>query len=248
MFFWFRTKQITVDCFTASKTAYNLYPIKPAIKFIPDWWRSMPNKHITKEFNPALAGVEVPIPTLKNCPGVIDLYKKGFIVPLWADLVVKNTPDKVLVDFVDNSGLPTEHPRYQYDPAFQDYNHFKINSPWCVVERTGVEWIELPCTWNLLPLKATFHVLHGVLKFNIQHDTNINIFVAKANNDLVHLKGGVPVAHWVPLSDRNIKLKLHQLGEQEFYDRFKFSRSRTRTIGSYREMVAKFGSCPFRWR
>lgn len=244
MFFWLKPSTITVDCFTFHPVAFRMYPIQRAIKFIPTWWKKMPLHHIAGNDD---QDFQIPAPTLKTCPGLFDLYKDGFVVPLWSDMILKNTESETLVDFADHTRNYIErHPRYQFDPAFENYNHIKINVPWCVVEKSGINWLEFACTWNLLPEGAKFHVTPGRLDFKLQHSTNVNCFLTKDDNKLVQLKAGTPLVHWIPLSEKKVKVKTHYISDSEYMEKIKLTITRNSHINSYRKVHAVLGTCPFK--
>ena len=82
--FFFRKKKVVIDAFTHMRTAYEYFPIDYAIKFVPEWWKSLP-KEYTKTTN---LGLNLNISTLKRCNGFLDLYARGFVLPMWSDLVM----------------------------------------------------------------------------------------------------------------------------------------------------------------
>jgi hypothetical protein len=244
MFFFFKRSIITVDAFTNNAAAYHLYPITSSIKMIPDWWKSMQYKSLQP--SSVIQDLDLPTSTLKNCPGIIDLYRLGICLPLWGDLVLNNTDDRIFGAVLN--GPPSDmHPRYQYDPGFKEFNHIKLSSPWNLVERSGIKWLELPTLWNTLPQASDLHVLLGSLSFNLTHSTNVNIFMKKTQPQVLHLKAGTPITQLVPLSEKKVSLKLHQLTDIEFYEKFKLSTSQPSLTNIYRKRVRLMGNrCPFK--
>ena len=95
--FFHRTPTIHVDCFTSNNDAYKFTPVVPSVQSKPSWFNSIvrPGKTNTKfqqyvinenggiEFNNNFNNR-----TLRSCYGFLELYKKGFIVENWCDLVL----------------------------------------------------------------------------------------------------------------------------------------------------------------
>ena len=84
MFFFFKRKKIVVDCFTDNYSINELFPIQTANNFYPDWWKNLPKTYDAMN----KWGLRVSQSTMKKCPAIIDLYKTGFIMPLWSDLQI----------------------------------------------------------------------------------------------------------------------------------------------------------------
>ena len=56
-------KKITLECFTSNAGIHELFPISPAKKFIPEWFKSIPSTlRQPNEF-----GVDIDVSTLKRC-------------------------------------------------------------------------------------------------------------------------------------------------------------------------------------
>jgi hypothetical protein len=55
---------------------------KPAIKFIPSWWKQMKNIPSYHHIDEAEAG------NVKNCPSFMDYFSSGYILPMWTDTIL----------------------------------------------------------------------------------------------------------------------------------------------------------------
>ena len=81
MFSNWKSKKPTVT-FAASKTLVDALPHpRPAAKFMPKWLQAM-EKNGDKS-------VHASKPTIKSCLPVIEAVSNGYIIPLWADLIIK---------------------------------------------------------------------------------------------------------------------------------------------------------------
>ena len=78
MMFFFKKKNIVVDCFTTSVTAYKYHPIKKASEFLPEWWKKVPAYNNVS--SPYSNNMMVERTSIKKCTGFTSLYKNGFIL------------------------------------------------------------------------------------------------------------------------------------------------------------------------
>lgn len=243
MIFFFRKKKVVIDAFTHMRTAYEYFPIDYAIKFVPEWWKSLP-KEYTKTTN---LGLNLDISTLKRCNGFLDLYARGFVLPMWSDLVM-NTQETGGYQFQwanSNSADITTHSAQQYGMSVDEkFIHLKILSPWMVQEKTGVKFIWTSPTWSRL-FDDNLTILPGVVDYKYQHGTNINLFIEKKNSTY-KLMAGEAMSHVVPLSDHKIEIKTHLIGKDEFFKKdevFAFANKykRVKQITDGKEKKCPFG-------
>jgi hypothetical protein len=211
--FFFKKKTIVVDTFTYIGSAYELFRIELAKKSIPEWWKKLPTAIETAN----AYGLSVDRSTMKSCPGITELYKNGIVIPLWSDLILEtNSNNEIRYQWAhDQSADIAFHAPVQHGNSFNNHIHFKIQSPWLIKETSGVNWTWLEPTWNILYEHSNIRVLPGVLNFKYQRDTNINIFVPKERQRF-ELEAGLPLAHLIPLSDKQIEIKHHLISKDEF--------------------------------
>jgi hypothetical protein len=203
MLFIFKHKPIHLDCFTHNTMAYNYGEIAPAINYVPKWWKSLPVGN--KEFK-----------TMKGCAGFIDLYQKGFVVPLWSDLALTVHKDNLDWEFADRNTCITPHANIQAGQLFDDANciHIKIQSPWQFKCKEDIYWHFSQPIWNDLAGK-NYCVPSGVIEFKYQYSVNINVLVRK-NIGTFTIPHNHPMAHIIPLSERPLKIHNHLIGFEEF--------------------------------
>ena len=198
-----RPSKIHLDCFTYQQEIVDLFPIAPAIKFLPEWYRKLST---TVEYKGPQRG------TMKTCPGVADLFRKGFIIPAHREFyaeVVNGTPRVVPDSEAEN------HEPSQWGSALKDYGHMKIISPWRIREKTGVQFIWTQPFWQ--NDTAKYSVPTGIVEYKYQHTTNINVLAPKKlypNN--FSINAGEPLAHVMPLSDKKIVLHHHVVDGMEW--------------------------------
>jgi hypothetical protein len=93
MLFIFKKKKIVLDCFTADPLVHKYYPVSKVSNFKPKWYTDIPFECKSTDM-----GEDDPriLPTLRTCPGVVDLLNKG-IVELFGEFMA------VLFLFIDNN-------------------------------------------------------------------------------------------------------------------------------------------------
>lgn len=217
MIFNFKKSKITVDCFTYDETVYQLHKIRSAKLYYPELIKNMPNDLVINDPN---TGVEIPLPTIKRCTGINELYKHGAIIPFWLDYVC--TPANALagksrLGVTDDKKMPTiaEHPPKQFEGLFNDYVHIKFGGVWNIVEKTGVKFLWNPATYNLNNHIHNFIVPPAVTFYDWQCQTNLNMFVRKDSPNFT-LTAGTPIVHIIPLTEKEVEYKCHQVTYEEW--------------------------------
>jgi hypothetical protein len=242
MFFFTRKKRLVVDCFTYNKAAYEVFKIDYAKKFIPDWWKKLPVA-LPRENHPT----DMTQTTMKGCPGFIDYYRTGIIIPLWTDALIEVGPigsTFLRVAFADQTTDAKQHPEEQRGDFLPDkeYCQIKFDSPWLFKTKEQINWIMMKPFWNYKN-PTEFIAATGCLNFHYQHSTNINIFIPrKPQTNIINLTAGIPMAHIIPQTDRKIELRHHLLDKYQYEIkanqsyRFGFINSYNRFVGLKKQM------------
>jgi len=213
-------KKITLDCFTSNAGIYKLFPISPAKKYIPEWFKDIsPTLKKTNEF-----GIEHDVATLKRCDGLTKLYNNGWILPLWCDIIIETNADGEFryinahdgVDVLDNFGGSTieSHFGEQMGNMFSDYVHIKLLVPWFLREKTGVNFHYSGNTWGIKQYWDNLIIMPGILNFKDQHNAHINMFLKK--NKKITLEHNTPLIHCVPLATVKLEIKNYLATDQEY--------------------------------
>jgi hypothetical protein len=211
--FFNKRKKIVVDAFTYKAAVHDFFPIERATKFFPKWWTDLPKDYESIQYN-----IPVRYSTMKHCTGFIDLYKNSFILPMWSDLSIKTYEDGTY-NYVYSEGDPrpvVSHPKVEYGNAFDSYIHLKIESPWAIREKTGIQFYYGSPSWNQLDLLSKVHIVPGLLDFKYQDSTHVNMLVNRENS-IIEFKHGQPMAQIVPLSEHDFEIKTHLLSKQEYF-------------------------------
>jgi hypothetical protein len=242
--FFFKKKKVVVDCFTKFSPAYEYHPISRAIKTTPTWWDELPSKiDIVNSL-----GINLPSLTMKSCNGFVDLYRKSFIISMWSDLVIKTSSDGAWsYQYALDAGVAIQsHSRDQYGSEFDGYVHLKLTTPWCIKEKTGVQFYLADATWNRIKHINKWFTPPGVLDFKYHTTNNINMFVNKVDNQFM-INAGQPMMMATPLSEHNVEIKNHLIDASE-YDKMKVLSVPNTFIGSYnkhKKIIDSKPKCPF---
>jgi len=239
MFFFCKPKKVTIDCFVSNSQIFNRYKIDKAFKYAPKWWAKLSGStQYTNKNN-----IAITMPTLKKCNGIIDLYDKSFILPLWSDLILENVSTDTGINykyqFADSTSIITSHAKNQYPNSFENYIHGKIISPWRIKDSKGISFRVGPCNWSLLNITNNICILDGILQFKHQTNTHINFLYNYNAEPNILLEAGTPMLHFHPLSDKIVELKHHQLDFIEFEKMFKDETIALKFIGDYRDRQNK---------
>lgn len=209
---FFKTKPLHVECFTKSHNISELYPIKRAFHYVPDWWKRLDKSHYQTH---SITGKPYEFPTMKTCGGFVELYKNGLILPLWTDIDFFVNKENFSYHSPNHEFSIKTHNSVEHGNNFSDYHHAKILSPWLLRETTGVGFLWVPCTWSHLTAAPKVNVLPAAIDYKHQYTTHVNCFIDRTDGQF-RLEAGMPLVQIVPMSDRPVKLSTHILDEVEW--------------------------------
>jgi len=242
--FFFKKKTVVLDAFTNNISYYEHAKPQRAVNFYPQWWKGVANTIIEKTQN----GIEIERDSIKSCSGFIDFYKHGIVLPLWSDLVIETWKSGnyqyAYADF--NSPPIISHPSEQYGNLLNDLIHIKIETPWRFKEKTGIYFACIEPTWNYLDKDITMNILPGIVQYNINSSTAVNIFLPKDHQKLV-FKYNDPLYHFVPLTEHNVEIKTHLLDDKEFDKINQWSVHRFKFRKNYSLKKKMIKECPFKF-
>ncbi len=206
--FFFKRSKVVVDCFTNNALVDELVRISPANEFYPDWWKNTP-----KEFASGITTTS----TIKRCSGIIQNYQHGFILPMWSDLKIVTEPGRMHYNLGDCISTAVSHDAREWNNYVnpQEVGHMKLFSPWKLKSKSDTPFLFVQPYWNFKPFEG-ISIPSGVIDFKYQHSTNLNMFIRLQPNLNVTIKFGEPVAHLIPLTDKEVILKHHLVSDQEF--------------------------------
>lgn len=208
-----KRNKIVVDCFTYDRSAYELTPITHSYKAMPDWWKELENYGIGTSIKS-----NSDEKNMRKCYGFTELYKKSFKLECWTDINLKVLPNNEGYRYYIASNLiPEDHPRRQYGSLYENHYHMKLISPWRIHEKTGIKFVFNPATWELDKLRNVT-ILPGMVEFEMNLETNVNMFLKKPDKDAYEMtiNLGQPLVQIIPVTEKNVELKLHLIDLVEF--------------------------------
>lgn len=239
--FLFKKKPIVLDLFTYRQEIFDFAKPLEARHFYPEWWKSTP-KSLT------LPNELHPTPSIKTCNGFIDQFQRGFIVPMWSDLMIELAPEgepNARWKFADQTSEAVPHPEWQRGGFLPDTRHFhlKLVTPWLGFCKEAVDFQLMPASWHI-ERPQDMVIPTGVLNFKYQNAINVNAFFTRHAQRRVHeLKYDEPLLHFVPLSDRELELRHHMVDRDEWARLISKAKSLSFT-GNYNKQKKK-SACPF---
>lgn len=137
MLFIFKKKKIVLDCFTADPLVHKYYPVSRASNFKPKWFMDIPFECKSTDMGEKDPRI---LPTLRTCPGVIELLNKSIVIPLSSDLMIApQTNGQIAYNLADKkdtltiiSTLPMDDPSNYWGAK---HICIKINHPWMIKEK-----------------------------------------------------------------------------------------------------------------
>jgi hypothetical protein len=204
--------KVVVDAFVNDPGINSYFPISESIKHAPQWWKNLPKEnHFLSERN-----VIYPASTMKRCVGFVEMYRTSFTIPLWADISISTNDKGDWAFFSNYKGVYiNSHDRSQYGESFNDYVHLKLNSPWLLKEKSGINFLAQSPMWNNINLWNTVHIVPGFFEFKYQNSTNVNLFVNRINQN-IQLLANTPIMQLVPLTEKKVVIKCHSVDENEY--------------------------------
>lgn len=185
---------------------------RPANKFIPNWFKELPNSY-HKSGNPIeFVGDKLEIGlTMKKCPPVLDYLCSGYIIPLWADLIVDDTQDdKTKFGWYTPEAMVDGHTEQQLTGSniLQENKGptvYKLNCPWRIKTPKGYS------CYIFSPRYADtngIEILPAVVDTDQQHVINYPfLYKPKESRKQTIIPNGTPVVQVFPFKREDWKME-----------------------------------------
>jgi hypothetical protein len=200
-----------------------------------------------------------------RCPGIFDLYKNGFFVTAWCDIIIETNGDPNYYKWtLPNITLAEMMDKAEDAPIVQDHSFdgvakhipippntlrsiIKINTPWHIVAPKGVKFMMLPVPYSD---DFTFTQSMGILDPSISDAINLQLYWHKLNGSHM-IKAGTPLAYLVPITEKKYKFICRDknayddlwLKKKKFLQNFTFTHKRSQMKESYTKHNES--KCPF---
>lgn len=209
--FFFKRKEIVLDCFTTRPDVYTYFPIQPASKLIPDWWKKLPSNYTTNGLNQN--------PTLKGCAGFIDYHSSAISIPLWTDFSVKTNESSKSAEWLcaDRNTTVQAHDLAQFGSYLNrnKFIHLKIVAPWLLSCKEEIKFVFSGNNWSL-DTPQDLVIPNGVTNFKYQNSVNINMLLFFRGSQILKLNANSPLIHMFPMTEREVKIKINLVSEEEY--------------------------------
>jgi len=182
---------------------------KPATRFIPDWFKELPNYPNPKDPK-----------TVKKCPSFPDLFSSAYVIPMWSDTILNysKTTDQWRYESPTDVAEWTIHGRQQ----FLDFTEaslfgkeasivFKAKCPWYLITPPGYSVLQLPMFYHF---NNDWSVLPGIIDTDIHHEINQQVLYHGDDKD-VYIPRGTPFVMYLPYKRENYDLVVSQINEKE---------------------------------
>lgn len=186
-------------------------PIIPASKYITNW-----QKRAREDYKVSSKRSKGRMDHIAQCPGIFDLNKHGYILPMWHDVLIETMGDgkefKWTVPTSDihelaegkeiiskqQTGVETLMPVKPWSMT----SLIKFNTPWNVIAPKGVKFIMIPIAYpDSFELESSI----GILDPSVSTELNVQAFYNIPKGEYF-LKAGTPLAQIIPLSEQQFEL------------------------------------------
>ena len=206
----------------------------PAVLGLPEWFKAMPQK----AFNPSVGGQTL---TVKKCPPFIDAMTYGFLIPLAADLEVRDgefgwnfeVPEG-FVSELSHSPIDFHDPSQIVGTPFSDDDRFiiKFNCFWTIEAPPGYS---LLCTHPVNRTDLPFTTLTGLVDCDRFHDHPLNFPARWHDTDFSGvLPKGTPIAQCLPVKRESWTGRFETLSGEATGRLITMQEALGREIGLYR--------------
>lgn len=208
---FFKKSKIVLDCFLPESFSYvkEYAPIQSASKFYPQWWKELEIEHF--DFDKMHA-----VTNMKSCQGFVNVFRHGFILPLWSDFSLKIDENGFYqYSYSDMKSSLDAHPNEQAGQYYKDYYFFKIISPWLIDSNKKDLYVNvMPCIWNHTE-PTPYITPYGITNFNSNPGTNIFLLLKKEPQK-IFIDYKTPMLHFIPITEKEIVLRHHVITDIEF--------------------------------
>lgn len=208
----------TIEFFSSISGLSDAFPIVPAKGFRPKWMAQAKEDYVKvlKERNDKFSHIY-------QCPGIFEIYRHGFIVPMWLDVIITTDPrrqgfsyktptndfhqdGKILIDKHDGPAV-----RHLPMPPYSEPYVVKINTPWNIVAPKGVKFLMLPISY---PDSFEFANVPGILDPSVSCEVNFQLYWNVKEGETV-IKAGTPMVHMIPLCEGDFDIICRTMNDND---------------------------------
>tara|TARA_Y100000296_G_C5128018_1_gene233961 strand:- start:323 stop:1036 length:714 start_codon:yes stop_codon:yes gene_type:complete len=212
--FW-KKKNNKIVFWSDLKGLPDIVPIRESKHFIPEWFKKAPAFPEGEEWNEL-----TDLPTVKRCPGFIDFFKLGYVLPAWCDFHLELGENGCRVKTPQDSFETSYHNPSQYINYLPEHAKknaklaFKPGCPWKVKTPKGIKMLELPMLHHHNP---DFYTVGGLIDTHLFHELN-PIWVFMRTGEFF-IKRGTPLSMFIPIRTEEFDVVIRE-GTEEDFDAF----------------------------
>ena len=207
--FWKKKKNNEIIFWSDLKGLPDIVPIRESKHFIPEWFKKAPA--FPPEVNKLTA-----MPTVKRCPGFIDFFKMGYVLPAWCDFHLEITEDGATPKTPGDAFSVNYHGSHQFADYLPEHAKqkvklaFKPGCPWKVKTPKGVKMLELPMLHHHNP---DFYTVAGLLDSYLIHEMNpIWLFTRTGE---FFIKRGTPLSMFIPIRTEEFDVVIREQTKED---------------------------------
>lgn len=199
-----------LNFFCSNDYVKNNFPIYPAKKRLSEFRKQKEWNTSNTKLNDLIQG------HVKNCPGIMDIIKAGYIIPAWKDFLVDVKDNKIRIQTIQVEGNNLEITIWNdpsriinEDDSWCD-EVVKLNSPWICKSKALILFKSIAYNKN-----SFFEVYEGIVDPNTHPGQDI-FLKFKREDAQYFIKAGTPLAQIIPFNiNTNFELNL-EANKKEF--------------------------------
>jgi hypothetical protein len=189
-----------IEFICEDKSIMDHFPIKPANKVIPDWYKDLDKWH-------SAPGVK--LPTVKHCMPVQDYITSGYIIQNTFEVILKSNVGKSPEDFA----VETHNPEYIGGHYFQQLpvefdnknkNYIKIVQPWIIKTPPGYSCLFVQPFYHF---EKRFKLFPSIVDTD-KHDMIVNLPGVLLSDKEITLEPYTPLMQVIPFKRENWEMSM----------------------------------------
>ena len=159
---------------------------------------------------------------LMRCPGIFDLFKYGYIIPLHKDMIIKNKGGDYEYAFnkSENDSFSLGRQTSSSEsldqllpiPPWAADRVFKINTGWHIIAPRGVKFLTIPIAY---PDTFNFTSTMGILDPAKSTQLNFIIYLNETDEENTVILAGTPLGHLIPISEKKYQMIQRNMNQQD---------------------------------
>lgn len=222
-----------IEFSTSDKDILEMFPVVPASKIIPEWYKNTPIE--IPEIEPY---TKPHTPTIKRCMPVLDYMTTGYVIRATYEVNIKQYVDEKFFTGFDFKCRHTDnyigkHPWHQAQVKFENKKHhyLKINQPWHITTPPGYSCMIFDPYYRF---RKEYSIFPGVVDTDKHNEPIGLVGVIKEENFVI--KPGDPLVVVFPFKRDDWQMKLTQRTDEWERSSYKYRLS-TYWAGIYQRLM-----------